>query len=648
MIKLMVFVGTADGVEFIKKCLSDDRFLMDVYTYGGYEKYIKPSASVELHTEAEDPVTLAADMSRLSPFMVIDALPDSEYEISKGILLAANATASAYIKLLDRQKEPSEFSIEVENAEKAVRAVNLSKGNVLLTTGLKDIEKYGEISSLNSRVFIKLPPEKPTLAKAARAGFTRANIIPDSSSLTETGLSEICEKHKIKYIITADNAPDLNVKRAVSSVLNITLLEVSSRSTPVYTLEQAFSAVTEGSLKKNISVVGIGPGAAEYMSLAAANAIKEATLIIGSEENVKGLDIEGKTVRFMDDVNKIAEFLLSESFSDACVVFPGDLCLCSDGGVLTDILTENDITVNVIQGLSEASYLASRININMSGCKAVRAREPLSETISEIRESANIFVYPDVSVNKLMNVLLEEKMNYLRVCVGMNLSYKNEKIVGGNPSDLVNYKFNSPALVYIENDRAGRELLLGISDRELVLSEYVSALPSEVRSVILSKLSLKSGGNCYDIGAGTGALAVEIASLISEGTVYVLEHNTSALNAVYANIHKFPVKNVLVCEGNALESIEPLPPAASVYIGEIKEDLSRLLRAIAKKSEKTRFVAATAIPEELLTVLKAFEENGMENTSITHISLSKGKKAGEKTILTPETPVYIISGDYIN
>ena len=53
---------------------------------------------------------------------------------------------------------------------------------------------------------------------------------------------------------------------------------------------------------------------------------------------------------------------------------------------------------------------------------------------------------------------------------------------------------------------------------------------SEIRSVVLSKLKLTKNAILFDIGAGTGSIAIEAAQQIPDGRVYAIERNPDGLD----------------------------------------------------------------------------------------------------------------------
>ena len=73
----------------------------------------------------------------------------------------------------------------------------------------------------------------------------------------------------------------------------------------------------------------------------------------------------------------------------------------------------------------------------------------------------------------------------------------------------------------------------------------------EVRAITLANLELHPHTVLWDIGSGTGSVAIESARLASMGHVYAIEYDTGALAAIEANCHHFNVTNVTIVAGRA-------------------------------------------------------------------------------------------------
>ena len=83
---------------------------------------------------------------------------------------------------------------------------------------------------------------------------------------------------------------------------------------------------------------------------------------------------------------------------------------------------------------------------------------------------------------------------------------------------------------------------------------------SEVRAVSLSKLELKRDSILYDVGAGTGSVAIEAALYAEKGHVYAVEQKEEGCRLARQNQEKFGVENLTVLEGVAPQALEEGKP----------------------------------------------------------------------------------------
>ena len=120
---------------------------------------------------------------------------------------------------------------------------------------------------------------------------------------------------------------------------------------------------------------------------------------------------------------------------------------------------------------------------------------------------------------ELLNLGLEE----VRITIGERLSYKEERIVSGKPSEMKEREFDSLSVVLFENPHpVRRKVWAGVSDGAF-LRGRVPMTKEEIRALCLSKLRLTEDSIVYDVGAGTGSVSVEAAQLCTKGRVYAIE-----------------------------------------------------------------------------------------------------------------------------
>src|ERR1700726_1601946 len=111
--------------------------------------------------------------------------------------------------------------------------------------------------------------------------------------------------------------------------------------------------------------------------------------------------------------------------------------------------------------------------------------------------------------------------------------------------------------------------LLGLADEEFTQRRPGSSTMTkrEVRAITLANLALHQHTILWDVGSGTGAVAIEAARLASMGQVYAIEDDAGALAAIEANCHHFNTVNVTIVAGRAPQALQNLPDPDAVFIG---------------------------------------------------------------------------------
>ena len=103
-------------------------------------------------------------------------------------------------------------------------------------------------------------------------------------------------------------------------------------------------------------------------------------------------------------------------------------------------------------------------------------------------------------------------------------------------------------LIYIENpDAEPLPVTYGLSDDAFIRGK-VPMTKSEIRSVVLSKLKLTKNAILFDIGAGTGSIAIEAAQQIPDGRVYAIERNPDGLDLIKENSLRLQADNLNHCQ----------------------------------------------------------------------------------------------------
>ena len=112
----------------------------------------------------------------------------------------------------------------------------------------------------------------------------------------------------------------------------------------------------------------------------------------------------------------------------------------------------------------------------------------------------------------------------------------------------------------------------------------------EVRTVSLSKLCLTEDSVCYDVGAGTGSLSIEMALRAHQGKVWAVEKKEDAVELIRQNKVKFAAGNLEIIEGLAPEALTDLPAPTHAFIGGSSGNLKEIVKLLIEKNPQVRIV----------------------------------------------------------
>ena len=230
----------------------------------------------------------------------------------------------------------------------------------------------------------------------------------------------------------------------------------------------------------------------------------------------------------------------------------------------------------------------------------------------------------------------------LDITLGENLSYVNERITTAKPGDFLDMDISDLNCMIIYNPDSEKSISFGLHD-EVFARDKVPITKSEVRAVILSKLNISSDSICYDIGAGSGSVSIEMAGLAYEGKVYAVEKNPVAVELIKKNIHNFNAENVELIFAKAPEGLEHILEADKIFIGGSGGELNTVMDIIFA-SQKHPTVVISAITLETVAqisdILKKAKEYGYD-TEVTAINVSKSKEVGPYNMMMAQNMVFI-------
>ena len=320
--------------------------------------------------------------------------------------------------------------------------------------------------------------------------------------------------------------------------------------------------------KPKVTIVGIGPGSREAMTAEVRRALEEADCLIGAKRMLEASVRPGQGVFDAVAPAKIAEYIQNHpEFNRFTVAMSGDVGFFSGTKKLLPLLSNCEVTV--LPGLSSLTYLCARLGTSYEDVRPVSLHGREHDIVPDIRRNRRVFtlVGGENGMGLLCKHLTEAGLGGVKVSVGESLSYPQERVTIGTAAELAEKTFNSLSVALIENDGADPIVTHGLPDEAFNRTESVPMTKSEVRSVCLSKLALTEHAICWDVGAGSGSVAIEMALQAAAGQVYAIERKDTAVALLRENTRKFQLENLTVVPGLAPDACLRLPAPTHVFIG---------------------------------------------------------------------------------
>ena len=171
----------------------------------------------------------------------------------------------------------------------------------------------------------------------------------------------------------------------------------------------------------------------------------------------------------------------------------------------------------------------------------------------------------------------------------------------------------------------------------------------EVRLLIISALRLKPDSVLWDIGAGTGTVAVETGLLCPQGKIIAIERDEEVATLVQSNCDRFGVGNVKIIQGIApdcLHDIPEIPQRVCIEGGRsIKAILSEVWKLLPNDG---RIVVTAANLESLYAISESFAQLQVCNIEVVQSSVNRLETRGTNQIFAAVNPIFILSGQKVN
>ena len=683
MKEILLFAGTTEGRK-LSELLAAAGVCHTVCVATEYgEIILKQHPLVTVHQGRLDQGEIR-DLIRAESFdIVIDATHPYAECVTRHIKgavedLRVAGIAVSYLRLLREEDSSAENyvresgpAVYFETKEACAEALEGTEGNILLTTGSKDLSAYCVSEAVKQRLYVRVLPGMESLALCAEQGIYGKQIIAMQGPFTAEMNAAIIRQYQISHLVTKESGVSGGYyekwKAAEQTGIQMFVVgrpkerEGYSFSEICGELEKICGKNLSAKTPMEITLAGVGMGHKNCLTKEVEKAIIEADILLGAERLLENFHfISEKHPFYLDEqvIPYLREIQERNIFMEAkriVVLFSGDSGFYSGCRSLYTALEREirekrlEAYMRIMPGISSVAYLASRIGENYQDAAVYSIHgKKLCNLVRRIKYSPKTFLLTSgvKDMNLLGKKLMEAGMTECEIITGYQLSYENQRIDLYTPEECCGLCEEGLYTCLVKNPHAEkRKLTQGIPDKEFI-RDKVPMTKEEVREVSICKLHLQENAVVYDIGSGTGSIAVEIAGLSDEIQVYAVEQKPDAVSLIRQNREKFLLENITVIEAAAPEGLADLPVATHAFVGGSGGRIKEILAALRQINPRMRVVINAVTLETICEAKEIMATEKVAEEEAVQLQVSRAEKAGNYHLLRAENPVWICAFNF--
>lgn len=486
MCRILIFGGTTEGRLLAEYCHQQE---IEAYVsvVSGYGADLLPESEY-LHVLSGRMAGDAMEgfMKRASIRAVFDATHPYAAEATRNIKEACGRAGVSYLRVTresaaaenpggDSGKGPAAaFAsqvVYVHSVEEAVCYLKDREGDILVTTGSKELAAYTALPGYEERLYVRVLPSCAAISACEDVGIRGKRIIAMQGPFSEEMNRAMMRQLGVRYLVTkeAGTAGGFLEKLSAAEALSVTAVVIGRplEERDGITLDAAKILLKEAgtvSAKRKLSLIGTGMGGLGQMTLAAAEALKRCDVLFGARRMTDAAETLGEAASKILRVpiygnREILEWLESHpEHKRAGVLYSGDTGFYSGASGMAAVLSEkpycDSYEFTTYPGISSVSYLCAKMGRSWEHVKLISLHGRDCDAAQVLAQNPAVFTLLGGAhtVKELCEQLLRAGLTDVRITAGERLSYADERIVTGTPDQLATMEFTSLAVVLMERN----------------------------------------------------------------------------------------------------------------------------------------------------------------------------------------------------
>jgi precorrin-6Y C5,15-methyltransferase (decarboxylating) len=404
-------------------------------------------------------------------------------------------------------------------------------------------------------------------------------------------------------------------------------------------------------MKRAVTLIGIGDDGCASLTSRAASAVARADVLVGGERHLaffpqfrgERVVLKGGLDAALDRVAELA------NERDVCVLASGDPLFFGVGARVVRKLGADH--VEVIPAPSSVQWAFARTGIASDDAEIVSVHgRTMMGFAARVRRSAKVAALTDAEASppRLAARLIEYGDRAWTAVVCERLAGAGERVRPFTLEALADARDIDPLNVLILVRPEGWRAPTSIP--YLHEDAFAKRMPKnglitkrEIRMLSIAALALDERSVVWDIGAGSGSVAIEAAMIASRGRVYAIEVDPEGVAICNDNARTHGTDNVAVIEGRAPEALAGLDAPDAVFVGGSKGSMEGIVdAALTALRPGGRLVVNAVTLENVAEAYAALRARSLD-PEVTLVQVSRGVPLARYQRYEALNPIHMIA-----
>jgi precorrin-6Y C5,15-methyltransferase (decarboxylating) len=405
-------------------------------------------------------------------------------------------------------------------------------------------------------------------------------------------------------------------------------------------------------VKRAVTVVGIGEDGCAGLTSRASSAIARAQVLVGGERQLAFFpEFAGERIVLKTGIGAALERVAELAHEhDVCVLASGDPLFFGVGALVAKKVGGEHVDFIPQPSSIQLAFARAGLSWDDAAVFSVHGRSP-DGFVARLRRVAKVAVLTDEesSPPRLAKRMKEHGETAWTAWVGEDLGGADERVRRFTLDELAEVRDVRPlnVLLLVRSDSAWRAPpaipFLHEDDFAKRMPKKGLITKREVRLLSIAAMHLREDAVVWDIGAGSGSVAIEAAMLAPRGRVYAVEVDPEGVAICKDNVRTHGTDNVRVIAGRAPEALADLEAPDAVFVGGSKGSMAEIVKLALDRLKPGGRVVINAITMENVAETYTALKSAGADPEVTLLSVARGEPLAHYTRYEALNPIHVFA-----